>query len=139
MPALVSGGKREREHRIVLAEDLRQHRLRPIGRELHRIASFVLGDLFQVGQRHRDLVLGFDQQIVFGEEAGEQRPMPVLVFDLANQPACLNRSIGRHDVAERARVRAQPVAHVYVRLDQARAARVFDTKRRQGLSCPFFR
>ena len=93
-----------------MTKNLRQHRLSPIGGELDKIAAFLFCDLFQLGKRHRDLVLGIDQQIVLSEEAGEQRPVPVLIGDLPNEAIGIHRAVRLHQIAERARVRPQPVA-----------------------------
>ena len=81
-----SGAKRSRELGVVLAEDRRQHPRGVAGGEHPGVGlAFLARELGDLGERDRDAGLRVDQQVVLGEEPGEQHPVPVLVGDLGDE------------------------------------------------------
>ena len=73
-------------HRIVEPEDPRQHLRGEAGRHRPRIGLPELGgELLALRQRDRRPVLGMDEQVVLGQEPGEQHPVPLLIGALPDQ------------------------------------------------------
>ena len=94
--------QRDLEHRIVLAEDLRQHPLGVVARELQPVRRLLAGEFLHLVERDRHARLRLDQQIGLGQEAREQHAVPVLVGAFLNEPSGRLRS----------RLRVAPVAEL---------------------------
>ena len=84
-PAAVLGREGDPVGGVVGPEDAGQHRRGVPGGEDPGVALALLGrELPDVGDRDRR-ALGVEQQVVLGEEPGEQHPVPLLVRDLLDE------------------------------------------------------
>ena len=107
------GRQGDGEGGVVAAEDAGQHPLREAPGHGPAILSPLAGQLLAIGQRDGDAFFGLDQQVVLGQEAGEQHAVPVLVGDLVGEALDLLHAGRRVEaVAELTPVRAEPPPQV---------------------------
>ena len=102
------------EHGIIGPENLRQHPGRVACRQRPAVRrTFVRRQLIALRQRDRHPFLLVDEQMVLGQEPGEQHPVPVLVGALVDQAVDGLRSGLRIAlVAKLPSVRPQPVTEL---------------------------
>ena len=78
-------GEGEFQHRIVPAEDLREHSFRAPRRELPGIHTLAVCQFPAVLQRQVDGVFRVSEEAVLGKKPGEEHPVPVLVGDFVDE------------------------------------------------------
>ena len=82
--------QRDVKDRVIETKDLRQHPLREAARQLPPIHLLIARQLAALVEADCHARLGFNEQVVLGEEPGEQHPVPVLVSALLHE--MVNRS-----------------------------------------------
>jgi hypothetical protein len=104
------GRERHLEGGVVRPEDARQHARGGAARVAPGILAAFAREIFALGHRDRDPRLRLDQELVLGQEAGEEHSVPVLVGHLVGEALdFLNVIRGIAPIAELATVRAEPL------------------------------